>query len=97
MTHLERPVCIRALASGTPAEWGPCIWGELHEVVGKIPCPECRPKAVREMRGFHDAHNILDDNQPPSHPADLLYLKSQIDEAVKRCHVRGQCKTPIPR
>ena len=78
------------MKNGSKAEWGPCIWGELHEVAGKIPCSECKPFGVRAMRAVHDMVNVKL-GKPVFDPAGLLLFKREVENAVSKCHRVGVC------
>lgn len=90
MTHLERPECIQALKTGSKADWGPCIWGELHEVADRIPCDECKGFGVRAIRAVHDMVNVKL-GKPLFDPKGFLLFAEQVNHTVKKCHVTGRC------
>lgn len=90
MTHLERPECIQALKSGGKEDWGPCIWGELHEVADKIPCDECKGFGVRAIRAVHDMVNVKL-GKPLFDREGFLRFARDVQNSVEKCHSTGRC------
>ena len=72
------------------SEWGPAWWEEGHEWAETIPCGTCREWAMKAVSGLHDTVN-LKTGKTPRYTADLSFLKSEVDKAIKKCHRMRLC------
>jgi hypothetical protein len=70
--------------------WGPAWWSEFHEVLEKVPCSVCQPKAVKDGHAFHDVKNA-ELGKRIYYPSDLVAYSRKVEKAVQELHSRSQC------
>jgi hypothetical protein len=91
VTHLEKHP--EALLSSAPVKvWAPVFWGELEEIVSKIPCGTCKKGGLEFLQAERDRIAIEHDKKPYD-PKNFLKIAREFEVATRKCHAAGYCST----
>lgn len=78
-TKNKDKTCYSLPKNPDPAVFGPKYWAALHDIVGKIPCGQCRGFAEKFMVFFHDVVNAKLNRPlyaPENYSEMMIYLNS---------------------
>lgn len=97
MTHLEKHP--EALLQSAPVSvWAPVFWGELEEVIAKIPCSTCRKGGLEFLQAERD-RIAIEHGKRPYDPKNFLKIAEEFARDVRKCHEAGFCSSdrkPFP-